>query len=57
MKKKDIFIIDHISQFGKGFLSDKSLNQLDMLHKLTKDLKRTQIRKGKIKKILELCQD
>ncbi len=55
MEKKDIFVIDHVNQLGRGFLSDNSLNQLDMLRKLGKDLKRTQIRKGKIKRIL--CQD
>ena len=55
MEKKDIFVIDHVNQLGRVFLSDNSLNQLDMLRKLGKDLKRTQIRKGKIKRIL--CQD
>jgi len=55
MEKKDIFVIDHVNQLGRGFLSDNSLNQLDMLRKLGKDLKRTQIRKGKIKRIL--CQN
>lgn len=54
---KDIIIIDHVSHFGKDpHYSDKddARHQLNLLHKLAKDLKRTQIRKEKIKKIL--CQ-
>jgi hypothetical protein len=57
----DIFVVDHISHFGKEpHYTDDNRNQLNLLHKLAKDLKRTQIRKGKIIKILEsfsLCQD
>jgi hypothetical protein len=52
---KDIIIIDHVSHFGKDpHYTDKD-HALNLLHKLAKDLKRTQIRKEKIKKIL--CQD
>ena len=55
---KDIIIIDHVSHFGKDpHYTDKddARHQLNLLHKLAKDLKRTQIRKEKIKRIL--CQD
>jgi hypothetical protein len=52
---KDIIIIDHVSHFGKDpHYTDDSRSQLNLLHKLAKDLKRTQIRKEKIKRIL--CQ-
>jgi hypothetical protein len=50
---KDIIIIDHVSHFGKDpHYTDKddARHQLNLLHKLAKDLKRTQIRKEKIKK-------
>jgi hypothetical protein len=55
---KDIIIIDHVSHFGKDpHYTDKddARHQLNLLHKLAKDLKRTQIRKEKIKRIL--CQN
>jgi hypothetical protein len=53
---KDIIIIDHVSHFGKDpHYTDDSKYQLNLLHKLAKDLKRTQIRKEKIKRIL--CQN
>jgi len=54
---KDIIIIDHVSHFGKDphYTDKDARHQLNLLHKLAKDLKRTQIRKGKIKRIL--CQD
>lgn len=51
----DIFVVDHISHFGKDpHYTDKD-HALNLLHKLAKDLKRTQIRKEKIKRIL--CQN
>ena len=57
----DIFVIDHIGHFGKEpHYTDDSKYELNLLNKLAKDLKRTQIRKEKIIKILEsfsLCQD
>jgi hypothetical protein len=53
---KDIIIIDHVSHFGKDpHYTDDNRSQLNLLHKLAKDLKRTQIRKEKIKRIL--CQN
>jgi len=52
----DIVVVDHISHFGKEpHYTDDSKYELNLLHKLAKDLKRTQIRKEKIKRIL--CQD
>jgi len=54
----DIFVVDHISHFGKDphyTDKDNARHQLNLLHKLAKDLKRVQIRKEKIKRIL--CQD
>lgn len=55
----DIFVVGHISHFGKDpHYTDKELKLLHKCKQLfesTKDLKRTQIRKEKIKKIL--CQD
>lgn len=58
----DILIVDHVSHFGKEpHYTDDNRSQLNLLRKLGKDLKRTQIRKGKIINILEslesLCQD
>ena len=55
----DIFVVDHISHFGKDpHYTDDNRSQLNLLHKLATDLKRTQIRKEKIINILEsLCQD
>ena len=42
----DIFVVDHVSHFGKEpHYTDDSRSQLNLLHKLAKDLKRTQIRK------------
>ena len=54
---KDIIIIDHVSHFGKDpHYTDKDKDHaLNLLRKLAKDLKRTQIRKEKIKRIL--CQN
>lgn len=55
-RELDIFVVDHVSHFGKEpHYTDDSRSQLNLLHKLAKDLKRIQIRKEKIKKIL--CQD
>lgn len=53
----DIFVVDHISHFGKDphYTDNDARHQLNLLHKLAKDLKRTQIRKEKIKRIL--CQN
>ena len=52
----DIFVVDYVSHFGKDpHYTDDNRSQLNLLRKLTTDLKRTQIRKEKIKKIL--CQD
>ena len=52
----DIFVVDHISHFGKDpHYTDDNRSQLNLLHKLATDLKRTQIRKEKIKRIL--CQN
>ena len=54
----DIVVVDYIGHFGKDpHYTDKddARHQLNLLHKLAKDLKRTQIRKEKIKRIL--CQD
>ena len=57
MKEKnlDILIVDHINHFGKDAHYTDRDNALSLLHKLAKDLKRVQIRKEKIKRIL--CQD
>ena len=48
----DIVVVDYIGHFGKEpHYTDDSRSQLNLLRKLNKDLKRTQIRKGKIIKI------